>query len=118
MSANNCQAAQASTEKLEPIFHPFEWVTRKHQVGPYEMIANTRDLVGGACVILEMIEQSDRDTENEDAPIFNDYYKGRLFRMAVAALQTIEMQTAAHLEKMQRDGQKRAEKAVATGDGK
>jgi hypothetical protein len=99
-------------EKAEPIFQPFEWVCRSYQNGPYDLISNTRDLSGGACVILEMIEQSDMDVDNGDAPMFNDYHKGRLFRMAMAALRTIELQTAAHLEKMQRDGEKKLEHAA------
>ena len=96
----------APVEKVEPIFQAFEWVSRPYQNGPYDLISNTRDLAGGACVILEMIEQSDMAVDNGDTPMFNDYHKGRLFRMAVAALHPIELQTAAHLEKMQRDGEK------------
>lgn len=102
----------APVENPVPVFQPFEWVYRAYQNGPYDLISDTRDLAGGACVILEMIEQSDMDVDNDDAPMFNNYHKGRLFRMAVAALRTIELQTAAHLEKMQRDGEKKFEQGA------
>ena len=96
----------APVEKAAPAFQALEWVSRPYQNGPYDLISNTRDLAGGACVILEMIEQSDMYVDNGDAPMFSDYHRGRLFRMAVAALRTIKLQTADHLEKMQMDGEK------------
>lgn len=102
-------------DKAVPLLQPFEWVTRAFQTGPYDLVANAHDLAGGACVIMEMIEQSDMDAQNGDAPIFNDYNRGRLFRMAIAAMHTIELQTNSHLEKMQRDGEKKAERATKVG---
>lgn len=98
-----------------PLFTPFEWVTRAYQNGPYDLIANVHDLAGGACAIMEMIEQSDTDAGNGDAPLFNGYNRGRLLRMAIAAMHTIELQTSCHLEKMQEDGEEKAQRAAGSG---
>lgn len=112
MSTSTTSSPAAAPAEL---FQPFEWVTRAFRTGEYDLVANAHDLAGGACVIMEMIEQSELNVGHDDAPIFNDHNRGRLLRMAIAAMRTIELETAAHLEKMQERGEQKARHAAGLG---
>lgn len=94
-----------------PMFEPFEWVARPHQAGPYDLLSNVRDLAAGASVIMAMIEQSDMDRDNDEAPLFNGFNRGRLLRMSIAAMNTIDGQIERHFERMAKEGEKACAKA-------
>lgn len=97
-----------------PMFKPFEWVAPSHQTGPYDLLSNVRDLAAGASVIMAMIEQSDIDLDNGDAPLFDAFNRGRLLRMSIAAMHAIDGQIEHHFDRMTKEGEKaRAESGRA-----
>lgn len=89
-----------------PLFEPFEWVARAHQTGPYDLLSDVRDLAAGAGVIMAMIEQSDIDVDNGEAPLFTPFNRGRLLRMSIAAMNTIDVQVERYFDRMSKDGEK------------
>ncbi len=55
---------------------------------------------------MAMIEQSDMDRDNDDAPLFNGFNRGRLLRMSIAAMEVIDNQIERHFERMTKQGEK------------
>ena len=94
-----------------PMFEPFEWVTRSHQTGPYDLLSNVRDLAAGASVIMAMIEQSDMDRDNDEPPLFNEFNRGRLLRMSIAAMNTVDEQIERYFDRITKEGEKACAKA-------
>jgi hypothetical protein len=104
--------ARTDISKAAPVFERFEWLSRADQKGPYDLLSNVRDLAAGASVIMAMIEQSDMDADNEEAPLFNQVNRGRLLRMSIAAMATVEVEIERHFNRLANDGENLRASAV------
>lgn len=93
MAADNNQA---------PLFRAFEWVgdSAKVDTGRYAMLSNIRDLASGVALALQLIERSDLQQENGDAPLIDDAVARRFTRMSIAVMNVIEGSIDEHFDDM------------------
>lgn len=83
-----------------PLFEAFEWVPTRLQRGPYDLLSDVRDIVGGVATAMQMIERSRMNVENGDAPLLGEQAESSLQRMSIATMRCLERRVANHLEHM------------------
>jgi len=92
MSANN----------PESLFKPVEWVSPGDQrdTGRYHMLSTIRDLAAGVSLALRLVERSNMQVDNGDAPILGGNDVARFTRMSIAAMDWVEASIDEHFDEM------------------
>lgn len=107
MSTKNQHAiAAGEAPDSAPLFKAFEWVAPQCQAGPYQLLSNVRDLAAGVEVALQMVERSNTQKENGQAPLLDIQSEFYLNRMAIAAMSTITERIEAHFDWLTAKGDK------------
>lgn len=104
MTARDEQPAESAEPRESPLFEAFEWVPTRLRSGPYDLLSDVRDIVGGVATAMQMIESSRMNVENGDAPLLGVQAECSLQRMSIAAMRCVELRVANHLEYMNCSG--------------
>lgn len=83
-----------------PLFRPFAWVAPDDRDGPYNLLAETRDLASGTALVLELVERSHLSADSGGQPLLGPDDIMRLTRMSIAAMTVIEERIDDHFDNM------------------
>ena len=85
-----------------PLLKPFEWVGKSDQAdtGRYVMLSNIRDLASGVALAPQLVERSQLQRENGEAPIIDGNEEFRFTRFSIAAMLVIEGYIDEHFDDM------------------
>ena len=76
---------------LKGYFEPFTWTpsVKKHQGLCVDFIAEVNDITRGVETILELLESSLNDRDDDIRPLLNKYHEGALMRFAITSTKMI-----------------------------
>lgn len=102
-----------------PLLKPFEWVGKSDQAdtGRYVMLSNIRDLAAGVALALKVVERSQLQRENGEAPIIDGNDEFRFTRLSIAAMNVIEGYVDDHFDDMADSAAAQRQAAVRSGRG-
>lgn len=91
-----------SARTPDPLFQRVDWVAPHSQVdtGSYLMLSNIRDLAAGVALALRLVERSNMQVENGDAPVIGGDDATRFTRMSIAAMNWVEASIDEHFDDM------------------
>jgi hypothetical protein len=76
----------ATDEIAEPLFKSFEWVALQNQGESYDLLSDARDIAAGVAVALQMVERTNLNNENGDAPLLGLSDTTALTRLSIASM--------------------------------
>lgn len=76
---------------LQGYFEPFTWTPSadRLQHGYVDFIAEVNDITRGVETILQIIEISSNDRDNDTRPLISNYHEGNLMRFAITSTKMI-----------------------------
>ena len=101
---DNTKETAASEEIKEQsqkeLFQPFQWI----DVDSCEarLASSVMNMIGGIQTVLEAMEDRCVRQECDEPPIFDEYYEGKLLRLAIGACQSLHLEAEdviTHLKK-------------------
>jgi len=98
-----------------PVFKPFVWVAPRLQGAAYDQLADARDIAAGVAIALQMVESTQLEVENGDAPLLGERESSALMRMSIASMNLLRDRIDQQFEYMNKTGQ--AASATQQGDG-
>lgn len=97
---NSQDFAAAYKVKQEELFQPFQWIDNHSREA--RLASAVMNMALGIRTILEVIDEDSMRRDCDDPPIFNDYHRGALLRLANESCWALHLQAEeviTHLKK-------------------